>query len=224
MHTINSLIKAKKWDQVSYRLCRPSRFDSEPHKLHYILFFNPPLSVIRDITETFPEVACEMDLMLRYPLHTALQYGASVDIIIYLIKMNKKAVNTQDIDGKTALHHLFTHYKKRCKIQRESSYFQETIRALCNQNRDLILKEDSNNMNVIEYAIEEEVDVRTMKFIQLAVVSTIKGQDDLSWFRQSRIVSNELDEHFTSRSKLGKAIGVMRKALSSRELNELVCG
>lgn len=234
MPRITSLIRAKKWDKVSGLICQTSQFHdktikayrccnqcSERHNiLHYVLTFNPPISVVRDFTETFPEAAHETDCMLRYPLHIALMYNASAEVVSHLMKANEKAVTAVDKEGKTSLHLLFIEYriKSKCyKRHREEAkmYFPEIIHMLCHHLPGMVLKEDLNDMNVLEYVIQEEVDCRTLKLLQAVAESVMKG-DDLSWFRKPRSYVKKVDISSSSQSQFGKIMYSVRKTIASR--------
>jgi len=233
MPRITSLIRSKKWDKVSELLCQSNQFHdktkgykccyqcSERHNiLHYVLTFNPPISVVRDIIETFPEAAHETDCMLRYPLHTALMYGSSADVVSHLMKVNEKAVTAVDKEGKTSLHLLFIDYriKSKCyKLHREEAkmYFPEIIHMLCHHEPEMVLKEDWNDMNVLEYVIQEEVDCFILRLLQTVGESVMK-RDDLSWFRKPRSYVKKVDEKSASQSQFGKIMHSVRKTLASR--------
>jgi len=203
MPSLSSLIEKRKWDQVSEALENTSSGDekllnfkcyyfcsdgSRHHNiLHYVLSFNPPVSIVRSITEIFPEAANKEDCMKRYPLHVALICGASADVIRHLIKVNEKAVSSIDVEGKTSLHHLFSDFNIRRKYN--SDHFKETIQSfpeiiytICQHDPKLILKEDMNNESVLEYVIQEEDDYPFLDMLQRIYESAINGKD-LSWFR-----------------------------------------
>jgi len=211
MPSISSLIRSRKWEKVSDLRCKDCPYSDTPKNficcldcsqrhniLHYLLGFNPPVSIVQDIIETFPETAHEMDCMQRYPLHIALMCGASVDLVRYLIKVNEEAVTAVDKEGKTTLHLLFTDYRMRRKSK--SRFWKELriqfpliIYMLCRQHPELVLKEDLNDMNVIELVIQEEVDQKTMKLLQCIAECEMKKQD-LTWFRPPPPCIKKLDE------------------------------
>merc|ERR1712151_1169303 len=230
---ITSIIRAKKWEKVSELVCQRSQLlektkgykccyhCSERHNiLHCVLAYDPPISVVRDILGMFPEAVHETDCMLRYPLHTALMCNASAEVISYLMKVNEKAVTAVDREGKTSLHMLFIDYriKSKCyKLHREESkmYFPEIVHTLCHHEPEMVLKEDLNDMNVLEYVIQEEVDCRTLRLLQTVAESVMKG-DDLSWFRRPRSYVKKVDERSTSQSQFGKIMHSVRKTIASR--------
>merc|ERR1711862_571378 len=175
--------------------------------LHYVLDYNPPVSIVRSITKLFPDAANEVDCMVRYPFHIALVCGASVDVIRHLIKFNKEAVSAVDCDGKTALHLLFVDYRIRSKLN--STKFKEwkqslpeMIHMICQQDPQLILEED------VEFPI--------VKVLQRIAESAIKGKD-LSWFRPPPPYVNKINRgHVRRASQVGKIAKTVRKTITSR--------
>jgi len=241
MPSLSSLIQKRKWNQLSEVLQNTTNIDvkttlrnfecyyyctdgSRHHNiLHFILSYNPPLSIIRSITEIFPEGANEIDCMNRYPLHIALICGVSANVIRHLIKVNGKAVSSIDTEGKTSLHHLFNDYKVRQKYN--STHFKETrqsfpeiIHMICQHDSKLILKEDMNDMSVLEYAIQEEVEYPILKLLQRIAECEIKGKD-LSWFRPPPpyTKTNNLGSSSAyASSQGGKIMKAVRRTITSR--------
>jgi len=233
MPSLSSLVKKGKWDQVG-ELLKTSDIDDTPRSykccdgcyarhniLHYVLNYKPPVSIVRSITELFPEAANEVDCMLRYPFHVALVCGVSLDIIRHLIKFNVKAVSAIDCDGKTALHLLFIDYKIRSKLN--STKFKEwrqnlpdIIHMICHQDPKLILKEDANETSVLEIALQEEVEHPIVKMLQIIAESAMKGKD-LSWFCPPLSCTKTINEGSVRRSsQVGKIVKTSRKTITSR--------
>merc|ERR1712174_13136 len=134
--------------------------------LHYVLSFNPPISIVRSITEIFPEAANKEDCMNRYPLHVALICGASADVI----------------------RHLFSDYIIKRKYNSDNfketvQSFPEIIYTICQHDPKLILKEDMNNMSVLGYVTQEVDDYPFLDMLKRIHESASNGKD-LSWFRQ----------------------------------------
>jgi len=208
MPSISFLIEKRKWEEVSEALEKLSIIEiklltfkcfyfcsdgyctgSRSHNiLHYVLSFNPPISIVRSITEIFPEAANKEDCMNRYPLHVALICGASADVIRHLIKVNEKAVSAVDAEGKTSLHHLFSDYIIKRKYNSDNfketvQSFPEIIHTICQHDPKLILKEDMNNMSVLGYVTQEVDDYPFLDMLKRIHESASNGKD-LSWFRQ----------------------------------------
>ena len=222
MPSISSLIRSRKWEKVAEYRCKDCPYTDTPKKficchdcserhniLHYLLGFNPPVSLVQEIIEAFPETAHEMNCMQRYPLHIALMCGASADLIKYLIKVNEDAVTAVDKEGKTTLHLLFTDYRMRRKINSRfwkelKAEFPLIIYVLCRQHPELVLKEDFKGMNVIELVIQEEVDQKMMKLLQAIAECAMKNKD-LSWFRPPNPCVKKLDQKSQSSFRKIKA-------------------
>jgi len=240
MPTLSSLIQKRKWDQVSELLLKNA--DNAPcnfeccydhivlasdiclcnNILHHALDYKPPVSIVRTITEIFPEAANEVDCMLRYPLHIALMNGLSADVIRHLIKVNEKAVSSTDAEGKTALHLLFSDYKVRRKCDR--THFKEAMQSLpeiiyiiCQHDPKLMFKEDLNKMSVLEYAMQEEVDYETLSLLQGVAESAKKGKDFSSFVSRTPYNKTNNEGSIRRASQVGKAM----KAGSTRRVSQV---
>jgi len=159
-----TLIATREWKAVS-KILNINKCLISQYTLTLALCYNPPLYVVQLIVDKYFDAEFEKDCDGRYPLSNAIIYGANIDVIRYLIQLNGKAIKSTDNEGKTPLHHLFDRI-----IQSGSPLvddpIKEIIGVLCYYGSESILKEDMNERNVIECAIEAQVDIRIIKMIQ----------------------------------------------------------
>jgi len=153
--------------------------------LHFALRFQPPLHIVQNLIKTFPGTEKELDRMGRYPLHTALCYGATQDVIEYLLQRYPEAASHQECEGKTALHLAFHNYKWRSQPGIEfGNELRKSIvgivEKICKVSPSVLTKEDMNGMSALEYAIEEEVDFGVVSKLQKATQKYCRGSSCIS--------------------------------------------
>jgi ankyrin repeat protein len=105
------------WDTVIERL-KSSPFEAETWALqkdyddevswkrlpiHQACIKLAPEYVIKALIHAYPHGACCRDLKLRYPVHHAAVYGASLEVILLLLSACPTSVEAEDIFGKTPL-------------------------------------------------------------------------------------------------------------------------
>ena len=62
--------------------------------LHVLLKNDPPLHVVENLVEAYPEAVYEYDSEWNYlPLHVACRYGCNSQVVEYLIHQNPQALN-----------------------------------------------------------------------------------------------------------------------------------
>jgi len=119
-----------------------------------------------------------------FPLQTALINGTTPHVLEYLIETNKISSSVLDIDGKTSLHLAFDAYDKVGDDVNPYSftileYLPEVIGMVCSLNPSHILKEDKDGMNVLEYAIEKDVDYAILRRLQKISMGIRKNKTPL---------------------------------------------
>jgi len=148
--------------------------------LHFACRFQPPLYIVQRLTKTFPGAEKELDCMGRLPLHTALFHGIAKDVVEYLLQCYPEAASHQDCEGKTALHHAFCNYKWRSQPGLEfgkelRKSIVGIIEKICEVYPSVLTKEDMNGMSALEYAIEEEVELKVVSKLQKATEKHCSG-------------------------------------------------
>lgn len=180
------LIKAastRKWKTVENILKMISNFRSyqwedkccsectnHHNTLHLILKYNPPLNVVRLIIKNEPKSVFEIDCLDHFPLQTALSYGTSSKVIEYLISQNKDAFYTLDCEGKTPLHLAVDGYEilsadYSTKLTSVAT-FSEIIDMLYKFKPSCVVKKDHNNMDVVRYAIKNQIDYEAVSILR----------------------------------------------------------
>ena len=136
--------------------------DQKPDHIHLILQDNPSLPILQRFVKAFPFSLYEINCMGHFPLQTALCCGTTPDVIKFLAKKNKEAVQHIDKQGRTSLHLSLDGYSDLLKrFNNDVSiiilFFSSFIDILCHYGYSHINVEDNNGMNPLEYALEKEV-------------------------------------------------------------------
>lgn len=184
--------------------------------LHLALKMQPPLSIIESLVDIFPEAINEIDCMKRLPLHIACLHGTKAQVIKYLVSINPNATEIKDISGKTPLHLLFDDYKKKIYcIQTDSSRTNRTmteiVTCLCNSGPRSTISEDENDMSPIEFAIEQEADLKVIRLLQKSALKYRKYHDALVKQNSANIDRNK-DQNL--HDKIEKSVGDSEKAIN----------
>jgi len=116
--------------------------------------------------------ASQTDSDGRCPLHLAVEYQSSVEVIQFL--SCTLATEARDIYGLTPLHIAVQQCKHKFKrlsmdsieISSESTYMIHIINLLCDAYPALAVVEDKNEMSALEYAIIAEVDGKVIGTLQ----------------------------------------------------------
>jgi len=140
--------------------------------LHYACQFHPPLDVTKMLVELFPDTLSFEDNDDRTPLHVAAAFGASPQVIDYLIEQDKSAALKQDSNGRGPLHLSC----QCCILERrcDSGCKQGTIKGpLVNVIKSLyaaapatVNMEDYAGISPIEYAIIHGADRKVVRMLQ----------------------------------------------------------
>ena len=184
--SISRIMAAQDWDRfrmllstevgqiaVQNQLLSSNDFAAES-ALAYASRFHPPMDVIRCIADLLPpEVAARPDPMNRSPLHVAAKWGAPPRVIRYLAEMDPAAAATQDVHGKTPLHYAAEYYKsnyapRRSDDKPHKEAVLEVIRYLCKLSPTTVNIEDNNEYTALEYAIENDSDIKVVRSLQKA--------------------------------------------------------
>lgn len=185
---IFELIASRKWQRLkatifmhksivatSHRKCFPS-CTSRHSALHYACQFHPPLDVIRCIYKAYPKAVFKIDCERRYPLHVACKEGCSFEVINFLLNKNPDAAKKADIKDRTPFLHAFKSYICTSGLQ-QSVANNELIRvaqALIKVAPMSPIMQDCDEMTAIEYALNEENDISTIKYVHFASTSIKK--------------------------------------------------
>ena len=145
------------WSSKCSECCRVQH-----NTLHCILQYNPPVHVVRKIVETVPNSVNEADCMNRYPIHVALLYGTTPNVLNFLLSLNRKALISIDKEGKTPMHLAVDGYEllNADLSSRFSSFenFSEVVDILHSIDPSFVTRKDFNEKNAVKYALHKKVD------------------------------------------------------------------
>ena len=179
--TLTRLIARRNWWEIE-RLLSSNTADSidieidekkiitEESVLHFALRYRAPLHIIKLLAQVYPLCLTRPDCTGKYAIHVACKYGSLPNVVEYLVSRNKHAAGVQDPVGKTAIHYVAEFYA--------SNY--ETVSQIVNDNMLVVIRmlreaapesfnlEDDEERNAIEYAIENDYDIKIIKMMQRA--------------------------------------------------------
>lgn len=138
--------------------------------LHLVCRHRPPLFIVEEIDGIIQNSLFEPDCTKRFPVHIAAMCGAPIDVIGYLARKSENITNALDSEGKSVLHHLFHDYAKKFSAlkneERGERLMYKLVSEICDIAPFTTLAEDKNDMNALEYALYEEVDLKIVKKVQ----------------------------------------------------------
>ena len=150
---------------------------SEQHNiLHFVLKYNAPFNIIRQIVAINPELVYQTNSIGHLPLHTALTSGTCPSVVKHLYEANEKSISIVDEEGKTPLHLAFEAYEKVGRSLLTSSKIAEVIFLVLSLKPSNMLVMDENSMDVLEYALEKEAPYGLIKKLQRIAVSLRKKE------------------------------------------------
>lgn len=147
--------------------------------LHTCCQLHPPTDILTRMVQLCPMAASQRDSCGRYPLHAAAAFGASPQVIKFLILQNEIAASRPDFEGKTPLH-LYCEYgcfEGICDPGKDNSDKKSTrefvkgsvIQVLFNlftAAPKSILMEDNGGMTPLENVITLGADDKVINFVQ----------------------------------------------------------
>ena len=145
--------------------------------LHATVRFDPPISVLKQMIQIYPQALMGEDCLGRTPLHVAAGSGAS-PLIIKLLTMNyPQACSIQDEDGRTPL--LFA-CDTSCELFEDDEASPrdpptlDTVRVLLAGSLDSVTLEDVDEMNAVEYAIVSDAPIEVVNLLQRATQRVLR--------------------------------------------------
>ena len=138
--------------------------------LHFTCRFDAPQSAIELIASKYPKSLHTPDNIGRYPIHVASKYGASPEVIQFLICENFAASGVPDDTGKTPIHYAAQYYSRGShgSVKEMNENMLQVVRLLKASAPESFNLEDNQECNAIEYALESNVDIKVIKAIQRA--------------------------------------------------------
>ena len=184
--SISRILAAQEWDRfrtlmstevgqvaVQNELLSSNDFAAES-ALAYASRFHPPMDVLRAVADLLPpDVASRPDPVGRSPLHIAVKAGAPPPVVRYLAEMDPAAGATQDKHGRTPLHYAAQSYASNYDPRRpddmpKKEAVLEVVRYLCKLSPTTVNLEDDEEYTALEYAIENDLDIKVVRSLQKA--------------------------------------------------------
>ena len=205
--SIGDLIQSREWSAVrkwlfgknsaDKRLIMMDELkDSETTCLHVLCLYHPPLILVMKTVEICPEFVYQKDNLGRLPLHIAAGWGASPNVISFLLAFHIDAAATQDINGKTPLIWAFENMKNpRIKndskeiILADSGHSLGELRLgpvdtvvsyLADAALESVILKDQLGNTALDYAIENECNRESVNLLQLAVAKENQIQIEIN--------------------------------------------
>ena len=178
--SILRILAAQDWDRfrtlmstevgqvaVQNELLSSNDFGAES-ALAYASRFHPPMDVLRAVADLPPP-----DPVGRSPLHIAVKAGAPPPVVRYLAEMDPAAGATQDKNGRTPLHYAAQSYASNYDPRRpddmpKKEAVLQVVRYLCKLSPTTVNLEDDEEYTALEYAIENDLDIKVIRSLQKA--------------------------------------------------------
>jgi len=190
------LIKHRKWNTLDGTLLEDLDLTQAPYKfrccssckashglLNGVLMYQPPVKIVRKIVENLPALAYDINCIDHFPFHTALSHGCNINVVNYLIGRNNRAVQLIDREGKNQLHLAIDGYEKlyltsNYELSSINDNVFQVLNTLYNIEPSNVMKTDSNDMDVIEYALEKEIDYDIIIKLQKLTADYVQRQTE----------------------------------------------
>ena len=173
------LIYSENWEKLRRILKKPSVFrwfsssecskirsTTEGNLLHIISEFNPPIDIVKYLIKSNPLAPHEMDCKGRYPLHVACEYGCEFEIMQLLMTSNPDAAKKIDINCRSPYLLACRSYVKNSKWSCATKDLLKVLKMLDDIDTKMHALEDIDNMTPLEYAVEAELSMRVITYIQ----------------------------------------------------------
>ncbi|KAL9179508.1 hypothetical protein ACHAXT_008798 [Thalassiosira profunda] len=167
--TLTRLVAKRSWFEVERVLSSTSSVErieiddqgiiNEESILHFALRYNAPLEIVRLLAK-------KPDSTGKFACHVAGKYGATPIVMEYLISRNKAAAGVQDPQGKAPIHYVAEFYQGSHSSCDVSDAMLQVVRLLREAAPLSFNLEDNDGCNAIEYAIENDADIRVVKTMQ----------------------------------------------------------
>jgi hypothetical protein len=141
--------------------------------VHFAARFQAPMRTIGQLAQYFPSSLESADATGRYPIHVAAKWGATPDVIQFLLRSNADAAGIQDSLGKTPMHYVAEFYAQNysprmAQILPMNESMLQVVKLLKTAAPSSVNLEDNEGCNAIEYALETDADIKVVKAMQRA--------------------------------------------------------
>merc|ERR1712176_174587 len=141
--------------------------------LHWVCRSHPPEDILKLFYACSPKAIQQPDAHGQYPIHKACHYGASLRVILFLLKSCRLAASAQDSSGKTPLHYLAEYYPRNYDTEDPDEIpvniaMVEIVKILCLAAPDIINLEDEDGESALEIALDSNAPLKVIKELQRA--------------------------------------------------------
>ena len=186
--------------------------------IHFAARFQAPQRTIKLLSQHFPISLESADATGRYPIHVAAKWAAMPDVIQFLLRSNPTAAGVQDCLGKTPMHYIAEYYAanyshRKAQILPMQESMLEVVKLLKTAAPTSMNLEDNEGCNAIEYALENECDIRVIKAMQRACRDDWRERKAEAIGYKGRRTHKDLVEDVQNKAE------ELRAQMSSRKLN-----
>lgn len=185
--TLTRLIARRNWWEIESLLSTEESVESieidekdiitEESVVHFSLRYRAPLHIVKLLALRFPLCLTRPDCTGKFAIHVACKYGSLPTVVEYLVSENKHAASVQDPTGKTPIHYLAEYYASNYESPSHlvNENMMQIIRVLREVAPESFNIEDNEEMNAIEYGIENDLDLRVIKMMQRAARDNLRA-------------------------------------------------
>lgn len=137
--------------------------------VHFALRYTAPLHIIKLLALRYPRCLSRPDSTGKYACHVAAKYGAMPSVMGYLVCKNQYVAGVQDPLGKAPIHYVGEFYASNNESNTMAAVYDnmlQVVRILREAAPQSFNLEDSDGCNAIEYAIENDADIKVIKTMQ----------------------------------------------------------
>lgn len=199
--------------------------------LHFACRFHPPLDVIVSLAGIFPGAVLHCDKAGRYPLHIAAKWGASPLVLRFLVEEEPSVCALQDETGKTPLHHICRSYGRNYSVRKNEGRplkeaLVEVVRGLCKASPGTVNLEDEEDMTALEYAIDNDLDLKVVRTMQKACEKDWKNRRENAspGCNHDEVMKSMVLENQRNAAQLNKQLSDMSQAAMHESLSALHTG
>mmetsp|Transcript_12996 Transcript_12996/g.28211 ORF Transcript_12996/g.28211 Transcript_12996/m.28211 type:complete len:297 (+) Transcript_12996:138-1028(+) len=142
---------------------------TEESIVQFALRYRAPLHIIKLLDLRYPRCLTRPDSTGKFACHVASKYSATPNVMEYLVSKNKYAAGIQDPAGKTPIHYVAEFYASNNESVHTLTVNEnmlQVVRILREAAPQSFNLEDNAGCNAIEYALENDADIRIIKTMQ----------------------------------------------------------
>mmetsp|Transcript_19742 Transcript_19742/g.42342 ORF Transcript_19742/g.42342 Transcript_19742/m.42342 type:complete len:269 (-) Transcript_19742:68-874(-) len=178
--TLTRLVARRSWFEIE-NLLSSSSIDwmnidekgliTDESILQFALRYSAPLRIVKLLALRYPRCLTRPDSTGKYSCQVASKYGASPNVMYFLVCKNKYAAAIQDPLGKCPIHYVAEFYA--CNNESETDVavkedMLQVVRILRDAAPQSFYLEDDEGCNAIEHAIFNNVDIKIIRTKQPA--------------------------------------------------------